>query len=70
MAPQGARNVRQLIAILEDERHSSQAVRTALVPLATVLREIEGQIATLDTRRSLLFIATTTSVSGLRPFPE
>jgi transposase len=66
VAPQGARNVRQLIAILEDERYSPQAVRTALTPLATVLIEIEGQI----TRRSLPPIATTMSVSGLRPFPE
>jgi len=48
VAPQGARNVRQLIAILEDERHSPQAVRTALTPLAAVLIEIEGQIAKLD----------------------
>ncbi len=47
-APQGARNVRQLIAILEDERYSPQAVRTALTPLATVLIEIEGQITKLD----------------------
>ncbi|MGM4914544.1 IS110 family transposase [Rhizobium sp. 768_B6_N1_8] len=48
VAPQGARNVRQLIAILEDERYSPQAVRTALTPLATVLIEIEGQITKLD----------------------
>ncbi len=48
VAPQGARNVRQLIAILDDEQHSPQAVRVALVPLAAALTEMEAQIATLD----------------------
>lgn len=48
VAPQGARNVRQLIAILEDERRSPQAVRAALVPLATVLIELDVQVAKLD----------------------
>ena len=45
--PQGARNVRQLIALLEDEQHS-QAVRVALMPLATALTEMETQVAKLD----------------------
>ncbi|MCB5205566.1 IS110 family transposase [Neorhizobium sp. T786] len=48
VAPQGARNVRQLIAILDDEQHSQQAVRFALMPLATALTEMETQIAKLD----------------------
>ena len=48
VAPQGARNVRQLIAILDDEPHSPQAVRIALAPLAAALVEIERQIAKLD----------------------
>lgn len=49
VAPQGARNVLQLIAILDDEQHSPQAVRVALVPLAAALAELEAQIAKLDT---------------------
>jgi transposase len=48
VVPQGARNVRQLVVMLEDEHHSSEAVRAALVPLATALIEIERQIAKLD----------------------
>lgn len=49
VAPQGARNVRQLIAILDDEQHSPQAVRVALAPLAAALTVMEAQIAKLDT---------------------
>ena len=48
VAPQGARNVRQLIAILEDEQRSPQSVRVALMPLAAALTEMEEQIAKLD----------------------
>jgi len=49
VAPQGAHNARQLIAILDDdERYTPDAVRIALGPLATTLIEIEGQIAKLD----------------------
>lgn len=48
VVPQGARNVRQLIAILDDEQHSPQAVRVALMPLVTALTEMETQIAKLD----------------------
>jgi transposase len=48
VAPQGARNVRQLIAILEDDLSGPQAVRVALMPLAAALTEMEEQIATLD----------------------
>jgi transposase len=48
VVPQGARNVRQLIALLEDEQLSSPAVRVALMPLANALTEIETQVAKLD----------------------
>ncbi|TPW26155.1 IS110 family transposase [Martelella alba] len=49
IAAQGARNVRQLIAILDDdEQYAPRAVRIALRPLATTLIEIEVQIAKLD----------------------
>ncbi|NLS08388.1 IS110 family transposase [Rhizobium sp. P32RR-XVIII] len=48
VVPQGARNVRQLIDLLEDEQHSPQAVRVALMPLAIALTETETQIAKLD----------------------
>lgn len=48
VVPQGARNVRQLLAILDDEQHSPQAVRVALMPLVTALTEMETQIAKLD----------------------
>jgi hypothetical protein len=68
VAPQGARNVRQLIAILEDERYSPQAVRTALARLATVLIGIEGQITKLD--KALLAAHRNNDVSiGLATVP-
>lgn len=45
---QGARNVRNLIAILENVQDTPQAVRVALTPLATALTETQTQIAKLD----------------------
>lgn len=48
VVPQGARNVRQLTAILDDEQHGPQAVRVALMPLAMALTEMATQIAKLD----------------------
>lgn len=48
VAPQGARNVRQLIATLEEDRGSPETVRIALMPLTVALIGIEAQITKLD----------------------
>ncbi len=48
VAPLGARNVRQLTALLEEEHGGPETVRIALSPLATALIGIEVQIAKLD----------------------